>query len=240
MRQNLCTVSSLGKFIVSLPQNKTLQDTSIWTSSVGFRSADGSTDTQVNDTTKGTGRGEDLEVSVDAFWDNPAGNPTPDPDPSLDPYTTPWRKLTRRGATIRVARPPSSQRTDLHVRDNSPAAEANPTTTPSENTPTTDAILWYEKPIHYEVTKTGYYCIGTFKLRQSFHNIAYNRAITGVIPVTVLHQGDSNSNVNGTHTHASFSGVVLFKNAFEGYLPATDYPKITVSNLSYNYACQSL
>ena len=49
----------------------------------------------------------------------------------------------------------------------------NPTPPPDENdspwrradpdplNPSPSSILWYQEPIHYNVRKTGYYCIGT-------------------------------------------------------------------------------
>lgn len=49
--------------------------------------------------------------------------------------------------------------------------------------------------------------------------------LLGAIPVTVLHPGDDGSN---NHTHAAFSGKVLFQNEFYGQLAAAEYPKITV------------
>ncbi|KAG8889360.1 hypothetical protein FRB98_004644 [Tulasnella sp. 332] len=113
------------------------------------------------------------------LWDSPTGQPTPPADDDLDGVTSPWR--TRRSLTRRTP--------DDVIQ-----------TTPMSGQP-----IPYTQPIHYHVSKTGYYCVGA-------------------IPVTVLHPGES----GGTnHTHAAFSGTVLIQNSFWGQLPAADYPKIT-------------
>lgn len=67
-------------------------------------------------------------------------------------------------------------------------------------------ILWYKEPIQYHVSKTGYYCVA-------------------IVPVTVL----DNSNPNSTDVpfHPHYNGKILFRNTFDGQLPATDYPKVT-------------
>ncbi|KZS95867.1 hypothetical protein SISNIDRAFT_438421 [Sistotremastrum niveocremeum HHB9708] len=66
-------------------------------------------------------------------------------------------------------------------------------------------IWWYKEPIMYPVTKTGYYCVA-------------------IVPVTIVDgrpTGDTN-----VPFHPQYSGVILFRNTFEGKLPATDYPKV--------------
>ncbi|KAG9035496.1 hypothetical protein FRB95_011202 [Tulasnella sp. JGI-2019a] len=173
VRAGLCAASDVGMFILDLPANKTVAETSIWGSSIAFSgtpSAPASL-TQSNSSVSSSTRA--------SFWDNPDGPPTPPADPSLDDYTSPW--LARRALTQRAPE------------------DTMPTT------PMTGATIQYIQPIHYHVNKTGYYCVGA-------------------IPVTVLHQGET----GGTnHTHASFSGTVLFQNEFWGQLPAAEYPKIT-------------
>ena len=64
------------------------------------------------------------------FWDNPEGNPTP----PVEPYTSPWRR--RMELNTRA----------VHLRQSSSETPAD--------------LLWYSEPIHYEVKKTGYYCVG--------------------------------------------------------------------------------
>ena len=59
---------------------------------------------------------------------------------------------------------------------------------------------------------------------------------TGVVPVTLVNSKKrsierSDFLPRQEATHASYSGSVLFKNTFEGQLPAAEYPKIGVSSL---------
>ncbi|KAK2461568.1 hypothetical protein APHAL10511_006031 [Amanita phalloides] len=61
----------------------------------------------------------------------------------------------------------------------------------------------YTKPIHYTVRKTGYYCVA-------------------VVPVTVQSVHPRRDIVY----HPKYKGSVLFRNTFDGKLPATDYPKL--------------
>lgn len=46
------------------------------------------------------------------------------------------------------------------------------------------------------------------------------------IPVTA--QPPSNQASTDVPFHPSYRGTILFKNTFEGKLPATDYPKVNV------------
>ncbi|KIO33804.1 hypothetical protein M407DRAFT_229674 [Tulasnella calospora MUT 4182] len=169
VRASLCPAGSLGQFIFTFPQNKSMTDTSIWTSIVTFPG-----------TTAISGNTNPSNSTVSALWDAPGGNPKVDSD---DPYASPWF-MTRRVGNIG-------------------RAHAQPDTMPT--TPMTGNPIQYSQPIHYHLTKTGYYCVGA-------------------IPVTVLHPGDDGSN---NHTHAAFSGSVLFQNEFYGQLAASEYPKIT-------------
>lgn len=74
-------------------------------------------------------------------------------------------------------------------------------------------VLHYKEPIMYLVPKTGYYCVA-------------------IIPLTVmdverrLETGRAGTEVP---THPKYQGVVLFRNVFNGKLPAAEYPKINVS-----------
>ncbi|WVQ74635.1 hypothetical protein IAR50_004236 [Cryptococcus sp. DSM 104548] len=64
----------------------------------------------------------------------------------------------------------------------------------------------YTSPITYAVPKTGYYCVG-------------------IVPVTLVNS-ERDLSVREAN-HAEYSGVVLFRNTFEGELPAVEYPKIS-------------
>ncbi|KAI6047950.1 lung seven transmembrane receptor-domain-containing protein [Pisolithus marmoratus] len=67
--------------------------------------------------------------------------------------------------------------------------------------PSPAGMLTYTGPIQYQVRNTGYYCVGKFP------------------PTTRQVPSD-------TPYHPTYSGVVLFKNTFDGQLPAADYPKV--------------
>ncbi|OAV91518.1 hypothetical protein PTTG_03861 [Puccinia triticina 1-1 BBBD Race 1] len=56
-------------------------------------------------------------------------------------------------------------------------------------------------PYRYNVTKTGYYCVGA-------------------VPLTVGLPSTSNT------TYSTYTGVVAFENVFKGNLPAGEYPKV--------------
>ncbi|KAG8896818.1 hypothetical protein FRB99_008625 [Tulasnella sp. 403] len=150
VRASLCQAANLGQFILSLPPNKTISQTSIWTAGLNF--------------------------------------PPPQPQPN---YMTlrPSNGTQDTPETIPV---PTTKRSAHEGGDVIPT------------TPMTDKPMEYTSPIHYHISRTGYYCVGA-------------------IPVTVLHQGETGDQ---NHTHASFSAVAHFENEFSGMLPATDYPKI--------------
>ncbi|KAF8313838.1 hypothetical protein DL93DRAFT_2097560 [Clavulina sp. PMI_390] len=75
MRANLCGQSELGKFIVDLPSGVSINDTSIWSGSVGFQNSS-------------------LPASTDAssgFWNPPGGTPSL-PSEATDNGPTNWRR----------------------------------------------------------------------------------------------------------------------------------------------------
>ncbi|KAL5494927.1 hypothetical protein ACEPAI_389 [Sanghuangporus weigelae] len=124
VKGGFCDNINLGKFIIDLPQGRSLNETSFWTQRVGFR------------------------------WDNTSSS-----DPEAD-------------------------------------------------------VFWYEEPINYPVKKTGFYCVA-------------------IVPVTVFPEdSDETTSVSTRQTdtdvpyHPPYSGVILFKNTFDGNLPASDYPKV--------------
>lgn len=122
LRSGYCDSSNLGRFIIDLPEGKTLNETSFWTARVGFSSSESSS-------------GSD----------------------------------------------------------------------------STSEVLWYDAPIQYPILKTGFYCVA-------------------IVPVTVLPEESSVAERQAdtdVSFHPSYSGVILFKNTFNGNLPASDYPKVT-------------
>jgi hypothetical protein len=50
-----------------------------------------------------------------------------------------------------------------------------------------------------------------------------------VVPVTVL--ANTTSDTTDVPFHPSYSGTIVFQNTFNGQLSASDYPKVTVSDL---------
>lgn len=91
-------------------------------------------------------------------------------------------------------------------------------------------------PFRYEVTKTGYYCVGAVPVTVS----------TGAAPSSDdMDEGTSGN--SSTTTRTTYTGVVDFENVFEGHLPASEYPKIwfygalacayTLIGLGWAYLC---
>ncbi|KAI0328533.1 hypothetical protein GY45DRAFT_1347163 [Cubamyces sp. BRFM 1775] len=71
--------------------------------------------------------------------------------------------------------------------------------------PSPSGILWYSDPLQYIVRKTGYYCVA-------------------VVPITVVPSNSDSS--SDSAEHPKYQGTVLFRNTFDGKLPASDYPKV--------------
>ncbi|THH19061.1 hypothetical protein EW146_g2036 [Bondarzewia mesenterica] len=72
--------SQMGRFILDLPEGKSINDTSFWSARVAFPSSGGSSTTPSDPASTS-------DVSAKGFWDNPSGNPTPPPSE----YDSPWR-----------------------------------------------------------------------------------------------------------------------------------------------------
>ncbi|KIY51272.1 hypothetical protein FISHEDRAFT_64294 [Fistulina hepatica ATCC 64428] len=72
--------------------------------------------------------------------------------------------------------------------------------------PSPSGIYDYTEPIAYQVRRDGYYCVA-------------------VVPVTVMSSREARAD-SDVSIHPSYSGSVLFRNTFDGKLPATDYPKV--------------
>ncbi|KAF9648501.1 hypothetical protein BDM02DRAFT_3239315 [Thelephora ganbajun] len=162
LTSHYCDESQLGRFIIDLPSNMSISQTSFWFARIGFRSEDGTSST--------SGRTSKETVSTGGFWDNPDGNPTP---PSNE-NTSPWRRAN-----------------------------------PDPLNPSSSDILWYQETIHYNVRKTGYYCVG-------------------IVPLTVLSSDivGTGRDSNDVPFHPKYKGTIVFKNKFDGQLPATDHPKV--------------
>ncbi|KAJ8702293.1 hypothetical protein PTI98_001024 [Pleurotus ostreatus] len=67
-------------------------------------------------------------------------------------------------------------------------------------------VYHYTQPIKYDVKKTGFYCVA-------------------IVPVTLKNSAQDESGTD-VPSHPVYEGTILFRNTFEGKLPATDYPKV--------------
>ncbi|KAH0838008.1 lung seven transmembrane receptor-domain-containing protein [Lanmaoa asiatica] len=138
------------------------------------------------------------ESSSPSFWEDPQGNPTP---PSED-NTSPW--LQRGVAPVVVHVTP---------RDNDPL------------NPSPSGTLAYTSPIQYQVRNTGYYCVGKLISSNVMIVVLYPFP-TAIVPVTVISPTAARQTPTDVPFHPTYDGVVLFRNTFDGELPAADYPKV--------------
>lgn len=152
------------------------------------------------------------ESNSPSLWDDPQGNPTP---PSED-NTSPW--LPRGVAPVVV---------HVTLRDNDPL------------NPSPSGTLAYTSPIQYQVRKTGYYCVGKLVFSNTMTVPSYPFP-TAIVPVTVMTPTATRQAPTDVPFHPTYNGVVLFRNTFDGKLPAGDYPKVNVSFPSYlhNHTCR--
>ncbi|KAH9049366.1 lung seven transmembrane receptor-domain-containing protein [Lactarius hengduanensis] len=88
VRGGFCDSSDLGRFILDLPDGKSIENTTFWSARVAFPGSEGGS----GNTTSG------------GFWDNPAGNPTP---PSSEYSSPPRRDLQTRQAGVNPNTSPS-------------------------------------------------------------------------------------------------------------------------------------
>lgn len=66
-----------------------------------------------------------------------------------------------------------------------------------------------------------------------FFSRFHHSVLLAAVPVTA--RGSVPGAANDVPYHPAYKGLVLFKNVFEGKLPATDYPKVNVcSTISPN------
>jgi hypothetical protein len=87
--QGFCTQDQLGRFILDLPEGKSVNDTSFWSARLQLPASNATS-------------------SSEGFWNNPAGNPTPPPSK----YTSPWRHRDRGALSPRLSSVPR-QSTDF-------------------------------------------------------------------------------------------------------------------------------
>jgi hypothetical protein len=94
------------------------------------------------------------------------------------------------------------------------ASSPSPTSGPS-HVSNGEITLHYHETIHYPVRKTGYYCVVT-------------------VPLTVMDMGQRSvvrAETDGPN-HPGYTATVLFRNVFNGYLSAAEYPKVNVGSVS--------
>ncbi|KIL71694.1 hypothetical protein M378DRAFT_64852 [Amanita muscaria Koide BX008] len=101
--------------------------------------------------------------------------------------------------------PPPSDYTSPWRQARSPSKDFSISRRQSVNV-SPSGISHYKEPIHYFVKKTGYYCVA-------------------VVPVTIQSPSMRRA-ATDTYHHSNYTGTVLFRNTFDGKLPATDYPKV--------------
>jgi len=145
------------------------------------------------------------EIIPPSLWEDPQGNPTPPPEDN----TSPW--LPRGVAPVVVHSAP---------RDNDPL------------NPSPSGILAYTSPIQYQVRQTGYYCVGKLVFSNAT-TVASHLFPAAIVPVTVMTPTVVRQASTDVPFHPTYNGIVLFRNTFDGKLPATDYPKVDVSSPSY-------
>lgn len=92
-----CTREQLGRFILDLPNGKTVNDTSFWSARV---------DLPANKTSASP----TSAITADSLWDNPAGNPTP----PASPYDSPWRRRSSSSYLVSSRRQINSSPADIY------------------------------------------------------------------------------------------------------------------------------
>jgi Lung seven transmembrane receptor len=199
MINGLCSHEELGSFIVDLPSGKSINDTSIWSKRVIF-SGHPSTNVDLHDAPSKVVT-KAYAPANGGFWDNPDGNPTPtDTD-----FASPWKRTPTPAAQRDEDATKDENGIISHRMADAPAPTSNPASSPA-----TKNILSYTEPIIYPVPKSGYYCVA-------------------IIPLTVMDEtkkGSFKRAATDVPTHPQYSGTILFRNVFNGQLPAAEYPKV--------------
>ena len=202
MTAGWCSHAELGSFIIDLPSGKSLNDTSIWSKRVIF-SGHPSSNVDLHD----------APSRAAAKGGSPANAGSGD-DPDSDPTATttdlaaPWKR--RPASVAKTNEDATGNKMDIIYKK---AGASNPPSFLASflaSSPATKHILNYAEPITYPVPKTGYYCVA-------------------IIPLTVSDQtGKRVSERASTDvpTHPTYAGTILFRNVFNGQLPAAEYPKV--------------
>ncbi|WWC60033.1 uncharacterized protein I303_102596 [Kwoniella dejecticola CBS 10117] len=231
IRSGLCQSSQLGGFITSFPAGISQSDTSIYTTPLKFSSSSfpAPSTTQPEDdvdesdefpsyTTSSTG------LAYDPVETGTLGSETPEEaeaeavaeeeaEELAEAVADGWRmkRQVSAGSDVLggVAGTLAASADAQDETDDGLEEVSNPVSGGDTDTSTgSGGVQTYIAPITYKVPKTGYYCVG-------------------IVPVTLVNtRSDIPLDTRQNPTHAEYSGLVLFRNTFEGELPAVEYPKI--------------
>jgi hypothetical protein len=194
-----CHQEELGRFIIDLPDELSISQTSIWSRRVILGRSNSTSSSK---------------SSMGAFWDNPEGNPTPPPSE----WDSPWIRSPT--PVYNEGEDDNWNDGDFHILGSESAPAPTHTSAPALVTKE-ETLLRYAQPIVYPVKKTGYYCVA-------------------IIPLTVMERekrsGSPDDHIEQGGTHASYHGSILFRNTFDGQLPAAEYPKVNVGPGGFSYA----
>ncbi|WWD16902.1 hypothetical protein CI109_101334 [Kwoniella shandongensis] len=228
VRSGLCSSSALGSFITSFPSDVDANSTSIFTTPLKFSSSSfPSTPTTDDEQPSSTTSSAAVETETGSVEDDEDGGIGEELEEEQEEAEEEAEALDQ----VMDDRSERRQYDDLvdsissGVSDMTPSAKDDDDngiavsvgeelddlpTAPSTSTGSTGGstiVPIYSAPINYAVPKTGYYCVG-------------------IVPVTLVNSRSDIPLTARQATHAEYSGLVLFKNTFEGELPAVEYPKI--------------
>lgn len=194
MTGGYCSREQLGQFIVDLPDQLSINTTSIWSHRVIFPNHLAAAPVTSKD---------ESSVGSNGFWDNPEGNPS-----LVDSeYASPWKRTP---TPVYEGETATWSEGDFHIMATDDAAPPSATSVPSRASTSDNGVLHYKDPITYPVPKTGYYCVA-------------------IIPLTVMDlRRDEARDSTDVPNHPKYSGSILFRNTFNGQLPAAEYPKVNV------------
>ncbi|WWC87461.1 uncharacterized protein L201_002350 [Kwoniella dendrophila CBS 6074] len=223
VRSGLCLSSELGRFITSLPEGITQDSTSIFTTPLQFSQSsfpltpspttpedeEDESDEFPSETTSTTTSSTEL-ASETGISDIEAEIEEAEAEEEAEELA----EALEDGFKLRIKRQLSEGDDEDFGVGTPDQLDESPTTGIGSGSSDTSgsgstAVPVYSAPINYAVAKTGYYCVG-------------------IVPVTLVNtkRSENSLDVRQSPTHAEYSGLVLFKNTFEGELPAVEYPKI--------------
>lgn len=202
----LCTTDQLGQFIITLPPGRTINSTSIFTAAIKFDSPPSS-----GNSAKRAGGKWPPEALADADKDKndaEAESDIGDPPANGGHLSGPAEAAPPAAQDDETSSKPEVHKPVDNEHESKPQTQTQ--TGGSSGSGGTGGTIAYIAPIHYLVPKTGYYCVG-------------------VVPITLVSHDRRVEERQKSNVHGAYSGEVLFRNQFQGELPASEYPKIGVS-----------